>query len=314
MKIWWLGPLIRVISALALPLLVPAIITTVIWSLPGDPASIICPPEICSGTEVLAKNWNLDQGPVHFFTTWVGNFLQGDMGDSWRYLQGVPVTELIVEAIPNTLILLFASIIPLTIASILGLTQWISKKFDGFLVAFGVLPCLVLGLVFAAIIKIQLGAAAFDDEAYWYRIIAGALTLGLTDGVLSGAIIGFRDIMSNEEKERYAQISILRGETPFGNAFINVVNTLSGQYRGRILQLLSSLVIVEVLLEIDGVGMLLWGGTLFQDFGLVLGATTIFALISSSLLLLQALIEVVVAIQIRKAPTLSLEESSQELL
>ena len=123
---------------------------------------------------------------------------------------------------------------------------------------------------------------SFNDEAYWYRIIAGALTLGLTDGVLSGAIIGFRDIMSSEEKERYAQISILRGETPFGNAFINVVNTLSGQYRGRILQLLSSLVIVEVLLEIDGVGMLLWGGTLFQDFGLVLGATMVFALISSS--------------------------------
>ena len=92
------------------------------------------------------------------------------------------------------------------------------------------------------------------------------------------------------------------------------MNTLSGQYRGRILQLLSSLVIVEVLLEIDGVGMLLWGGTLFQDFGLVLGATTIFALISSSLLLFQAVIEVVVAIQIRKAPTLSLEASSQELL
>ena len=39
---------------MALPLLVPAIITTVIWSLPGDPASIICPPE-SSGTEVLAR-------------------------------------------------------------------------------------------------------------------------------------------------------------------------------------------------------------------------------------------------------------------
>ena len=314
MKIWWLGPFIRLISALALPMLVPAIITTVIWSLPGDPASIICPPEICKGVEVLAKDWNLDQGPIHFFTTWVGNFFQGDMGDSWRYQQGVPVSELVHSGIPNTLILLFAALIPLTLASFIGITQWISKKFDGILVAFGVLPCLVLGLIFTAIIKIQFGAAAFDDEAYWFRIAAGALTLGLTDGVLSGAIIGFRDIMSNEEKERYAQISILRGETPFENAFINVVNTLSGQYRGRILQLLSSLVIVEVLLEIDGIGMLLWVGTLSQDFGLVLSATTIFALISSALLVFQAFVEIIVAIQIRKTPALSLSSSSSEVL
>ena len=143
MKIWWLGPVIRLVSALVLPLLVPAIITAVIWSLPGDPASIICPPEICSGTDILAKNWNLDQGPIYFFTNWISDFVQGDMGDSWRYLQGVSVTELIIEAIPNTLILLVVAIVPLTIASFLGITQWISKKFDGILVAFGVLPCLV---------------------------------------------------------------------------------------------------------------------------------------------------------------------------
>ena len=50
-----------------------------------------------------------------------------------------------------------------------------------------------IGLVFA-LFKMQLGAAAFDDEAYWYRIIAGTLTLGFINGVLR-AIIGFRDIV-----------------------------------------------------------------------------------------------------------------------
>ena len=34
-------------------------------------------------------------------------------------------------------------------------------------------------------------------------------------------------ILSNEEKERYAQKYHSRGETPFGNAFINVVNTVN---------------------------------------------------------------------------------------
>ena len=58
--------------------------------------------------------------------------------------------------------------------------------------------------------------------------------------------------------------------------------------------------------------MLLWSGTLSQDFGLVLGATTIFALISSALLVFQAIIEIIVAIQVRKAPEISLPTSSLE--
>ncbi len=303
MSAWWLAPLIRIVAALGLPFFVPAVITMVIWALPGDPASIICPPEICGGTEILAKHWNLDKGPVHFFMAWVDAFLSGDLGRSWRYQQGFEVNELLSTAVPNTLLLLFLSVVPIVIGGFLGGAQLITRRWDSLLVLLGILPVIVLSLIFSALIVLKFGAgSSFDGTAYWYRMIAAAVTLGLSDGAFSGAVIGFREMIAQERRERYVQISILRGEDELGNALPNILSALGGQLRGRILQLLSALVIVEVVLQIDGVGSLLWGGTLLQDFGLVLGSATIFALISSALLFLQATLEILVAMHVRRAP------------
>jgi ABC-type dipeptide/oligopeptide/nickel transport system permease component len=84
---------------------------------------------------------------------------------------------------------------------------------------------------------------------------------------------------------------------------------LAGQLRARVLQLLSAAVVVEVILRINGLGDLLWKAALLQDFGLVLPVATCFAVISSGLLLLQALIELAVARQVRRVPAGALVEA-----
>jgi ABC-type dipeptide/oligopeptide/nickel transport system permease component len=82
----------------------------------------------------------------------------------------------------------------------------------------------------------------------------------------------------------------------------NVMPALAGQMRARVLHLLSGAVVVEVVLGLPGVGDLLWSGTLLQDFGVVLAAATSFAAISGGLLCLQALVEIAVALHVRRAP------------
>ena len=62
-------------------------------------------------------------------------------------------------------------------------------------------------------------------------------------------------------------------------------------------------VVVEVMLKIDGLGDLLWAGTLEQDFGLVLATATLFAFGSALLLLMQAFTEVAVALLLKAAAT-----------
>ena len=149
---------------------------------------------------------------------------------------------------------------------------------------------------------INYGANAYDDDAMRVKILLGALTLGLADAALSGAVTGIRGLMEAERKQRYVQIAILRGESVLSNTLPNVLPAIAGQMRARLLHLLSGAVIVEVVIRIDGLGDLLWQGTLSQDFGVVLASAFMFALLSAVLLMGQALVEIAVALHVRRSP------------
>lgn len=307
MKRWWLRPVVRLCAALLLPAAVPLVITLLIWALPGDPAEIICPPQICGGTEALAERWNLDRGPLSFYGGWVGSALDGEFGRSWRVQQGVAVSELLHTALPNTLLLFLLAATVLcagTTAAALGLT---GRRLDVPLFVVGLVPVVVWALLAAAWVDINYGATALMGEAANIRLVAGAIALGLADGALSGAVMGTRALFEKERRERYVRVAVLRGEGILGNTLVNVAPSLAGQLRARLLHLLSGAVIVEVVLRIDGIGDLLWRGTLLQDFGVVLATATVFALVSSALLAAQALVEVATALAMRRSPALSVE-------
>ncbi|NOY24462.1 MAG: ABC transporter permease subunit [Oligoflexia bacterium] len=298
--------MVRLLAAVSLPILVPAIITALIWALPGDPASIICPPETCGGTAVLAARWNLDAGPVAFFWGWIQGAVHGDFGNSWRLEQGVPVAELLRTAVPHSLLLIALALVPVALGSVAAAQGWLTRAVDPILQVVGLVPALVLALVAAAAVELTYGAASFSGHAAMMRLLAGALVLGLADGALSGAITGTRAVFLTEDKQRYVGVAVLRGERRLPNTFPNVAPALAGQLRARVLHLLSGAVVVEAVLRIDGIGDLLWSGTLLQDFGVVLAAATGFALLSSGLLVVQAVVEIAVAWYVRWAPDLSL--------
>ncbi|MGC6508766.1 MAG: ABC transporter permease subunit [Myxococcota bacterium] len=301
---WWIYPLVRAVAALSLPILVPAIITGFIWLLPGDPVSIICPPEQCRGGSFLAESWNLDGGPWQFFTGWFGNAIVGDFGASWRYRQGYEISKLILLALPNSLILLSLSTFFVFVGASIGIRNRPDPKYDPVLFLIGVTPSVVLALLAAAVVDLQYGIDAYEGSAANVRLLAAALTLGIADGALSGAITGVRGIFKRESTQRYVEIAILRGENELPNMLPNVAGTLAGQLRARVLHILSGLVIVEVVVGVQGIGELLWGGTLLQDFGLVLAAATLFALLSSVFLCIQALVEILSMAYIRRAPVM----------
>lgn len=294
----------RIAVALVLPAAVPAIITLLIWALPGDPASIICPPESCGGTGALAERWALDEGPWHFFSTWMSAALGGSFGNSWRLQQGVSVRELLEDAVPTTLSLLALALIPMVIAALGAATGKIPRRLQPLLQATGLVPAIVLALVAAALVEVKYGSMSFEGPARMWRLVAGALVLGFADGAFSSTVAGVRGLFATENQQRYARVALLRGERRLDNTLPNLAPALAGQSRARILHLVSGLVVVEVVLRLDGLGDLLWGGTLLQDFGVVLAAATGFAALSGLLLLVQAAVEVAVTLHIRRAPDL----------
>jgi peptide/nickel transport system permease protein len=295
-------PLVRLLAAVLLPLAVPAIITAALWALPGDPAEIICPPGICDGTEALAMQWGLDQGPVYFYKNWLFSAVTGEFGNSWRVMQGQPVSDLLWESLPTTAVLVALAMVPLILGAVLAALGWMPRRLDVLWQGIGLVPAVIFALVFAAVIVINYGALSHQGLPGMLRLVSGAAVLGVADGALSGAIVGTRSVFEEEMKQRYVQIAILRGETPLSNALPNVLPALVGQFRARMLHVLSGSVIVEVVLDIRGLGDLLWDGTLMQDFGVVLAAAWAFSLLSGGLLLLQAVAEVAREMHIRRSP------------
>jgi peptide/nickel transport system permease protein len=302
-KQWWLQPLVRIGVACVLPFAVPLIITYLIWALPGDPASIICPPELCGGTDELAKRWNLDGGAFDFYAAWIVDASMGDFGNSWRVLQGMSIVGLLKTAVPNTVLLIVLSLIPLVVFSAASCAGWLPRRLDPLFQVIGLVPAVVYGLVAAAVIQLSFGADAFSEEALLVRLLVGALVLGVADGALAGAVTGTRSLFDAERKQRYVQVAVLRGEGVFSNTFPNLAAALAGQLRARTLHLLSGAVIIEAVLQIDGLGDYLWRGTLQQDFGLVLATATGFAVVSAGLLALQGVMEIVVALHVRRSPS-----------
>ncbi|HCH64172.1 MAG: hypothetical protein CL927_09925 [Deltaproteobacteria bacterium] len=299
MKRWWVRPLVRTISALVLPMVVPVLLTLLLWALPGDPASIVCPPENCTGTEALAERWNLDQGPMHFFTEWATAALGGELGNSWRMQTGASVSTLVFDSIPHTLALIGLAFIPTLLGSVLAALDVVHRRLDPLLYLLGLLPAVILA-VMAAAWKV-LTYSEFGGETA--ALFLGAAVLGIADGAFSGAVTGTRSVSAAERQQRYTGVGVLRGETELANILPNITPALAGQLRARILHLMSGAVVVEVVLKIDGLGDLLWQAALVQDFGVVLPVTTIFACFSAALLLVQALVEGAAAVWVRWSPS-----------
>lgn len=296
--------MVRLVAALVLPLLVPAAIVAILWALPGDPVAILCPPGQCPDAAAadLAARWNLDQGPVHYYTTWLMQALQGDFSRSWRVAQGVPVAELLIESAPHTAALMLLTTVPLLLGSALAAMGWLPRSLDGLWQGIGLVPAVILALLFAAVVELNYGARSYEGVPAMLRLVFGALTLALCDGSLGGAITGTRAVFQTEHTRRYVQMATLRGESVLANTLPNVLPALTGQLRSRLLHVLSGAVVVEVVLRIDGLGELLWQGTLLQDFGVVLAAGFGFALLSAGLLCAQAGVETLVALRVRSAP------------
>lgn len=325
---WWIRPLVRLIAACLLPLVVPAVVTLILWLLPGDPAEILCPPGVCDDEArvLLAQHLHIDQGPVGFFTNWLSNAVHGDFGRSLRAFQGITVAELLWDALPSTVLLIVSSVLLVLLFSALAALGRLPRALDSLWQGIGLVPAVILSLVFAAIVQIRYGAGStwdlfglwdallsFDTKAMGdrfptvLRLIFGAITLGVADGTLGQAVVGTRSVFEEEFKQRYIQIALLRGESPLVNALPNVTPALIGQFRSRVLHLMSGAVIVEVVLGISGIGELLWDGTLLQDFLVVLAAAWAFALVSGVLLFIQATAETAVELHVRRAPSVPQE-------
>ncbi len=107
----------RLLGAIPLVLGIATIIFFILNLAPGDPSQLYISPSISS--EAMAQiraNMGLDQ-PVHVrYVRWMGSLLQGDFGHS--FAKNRPVADVVLEILPNTLVLSLAAF---SLAFVLGI-------------------------------------------------------------------------------------------------------------------------------------------------------------------------------------------------
>jgi peptide/nickel transport system permease protein len=111
----------RFLSLVPVLLAAATLVWIVLFFLPGDPARLIAggqgsDPEVLQS---IREEWNLDApAPVQYFS-YLGRLLRGDLGTS--YVQRRPVTAIIYDHLPATIILAIAAIlISATMGLLLG--------------------------------------------------------------------------------------------------------------------------------------------------------------------------------------------------
>jgi peptide/nickel transport system permease protein len=113
----------RLLGAIPLLLGIATLIFFVLNLAPGDPTAFYfnpsIPPEVI---EQLRRNMGLDQ-PIHVrYVKWLGAFLTGDFG--YSFTQSRPVSDIVLDALPNTLILTGVSLVAVfVIGIVIGVYQ-----------------------------------------------------------------------------------------------------------------------------------------------------------------------------------------------
>jgi peptide/nickel transport system permease protein len=108
----------RLVGAVPLVLGIATIVFFVLNLAPGDPASVYTAPGVSpDALEQMRRNMGLDR-PVHErYVRWMGAMLRGDFGVS--FARGQPVRDVIVQILPNTLVLSACAIVLAFLAGIL---------------------------------------------------------------------------------------------------------------------------------------------------------------------------------------------------
>jgi peptide/nickel transport system permease protein len=262
---------------------------------PGDPAAILAGDAASTEQiEGIRKTLGLDQPLPVQFGIWLGQMLQGDLGESYYYK--VRVTELIAQRLEPTLSLAALTIvISIAVAVPLGVVAaWrFGGWFDRALMAFSVfgfsVPVFVVGYLLVWLASLKLGwfpVQGYKPMAdglgnYLYHLVLPAITLSVIYIALLARVT--RASVLEALGEDYIRTARAKGLAEsrvliyhaLANAAVPIV-TIIGI---GIALLIGGVVVTESVYAIPGLGRLTVDAVLSRDFPTIQGVILFFSLV-----------------------------------
>jgi peptide/nickel transport system permease protein len=278
----------RVVHAFVVIWLVVTLVFFLLRAVPGDPFAAMLADVDPEAAEALRAKWGYDQPVYVQYYLWLGNLLQGDLGNS-IYGSNVPVSQIITEAIPRTLSLALLSFtIALTIALAAGIISAI-RRYS--LLDHGVtitafmglsMPDFWLGILLIIVFAVKLGwlpAIGYKpiSEGFW-PWLSHLILPAIAAGTAFAAIIArmTRSAMLEVLQSDYIKVARAKGlgentvvmVHAFKNALIPVITVMGIAFA----LLMSGTVIIENVFAIKGLGRVLIQSILNRDYPVVQGA------------------------------------------
>ena len=298
----------RLLGAIPLLLGIATIIFFILALAPGDPTAAYFNPNLPAAVlEQLRHNFGLDQ-PIYIrYFKWLGQFLTGHFG--YSYAQARPVSAILLDAIPNTLMLCGISLVLVfVLGTLAGVVQAVKQHsfLDGFLsvtsLFFYSMPPFWLALMLMLIFSLQAhiwgwpialpstgitdvnyefftAAQKFHDRLSHLILPVSTLTLALAAGVsryTRGQMLEVvrQDFIRTARAKGLPERTVILKHA-LRNSLIPVV-TLLGLYLPL---LFSGAVFVEVIFAWPGMGRVIVDAIFQRDYPVVMATSFIFAVL-----------------------------------
>lgn len=272
-------------------ILTSMIIFIVTQFLPGDIARIILGREADEAAlQSLRAELGLDQPLVLQYLTWLGNFLTGDWGISFS--TGVPIRELVMERVGNSLMLAFLTmIIAIPLAVGLGVIAGLKEnKLADNVISIGSLsvvglPEFVTGLVLIQIFAFKLrllpANSSIPPDAGFFEALPMLILPALTATLVLLAYVTrlTRAGVVEELKQGYVRTATLKGlprrtvitKHVLRNALLPTITIIAISFGW----LIAGLIVIENVFNYPGLGRLLTFAISRRDLPLLQAITMV---------------------------------------
>lgn len=289
----------RLLQMVPIILLVAVVIFGLMRLLPGDPALALlgnhATPE---NLAALRRQMGLDHSVLYQFWVYVSGLATGQFG--YSVTMSVPVSELIIDRTPITLLLTAMSAIiavviavPAAFAAALKPNSWI----DGIIQVIAQIglstPVFYIGLLLLISVAAGLGwfpvggiGSNFVQDIYYLFLPALTMGVSLAAILMRNLRVSLADVL-NAEYISFARAKGLRRKVVLGrhvlrNALVSTL-TLFGLQTAT---LVGNAVITETVFGIPGIGRLMIDSIFSRDYAVVQAMTIIIAIVVSIIFLM----------------------------
>lgn len=276
----------------ALVVVLISIVTFAIMRLmPGDPVRLLSGEGQVRITEeqldAIRTKWGLDRPYHEQYLVWAGNLLTGDFGQS-LVRRGVPVRQMIFEAIPVTALLnLYALVLAIAVSLPLGILSAVRRNslldyFTSFGSALGIAtPNFWLALVLIVIFSLQLRWLPPFGLRSWQGFVLPVVVLAteqmaVLTRITRGTVLELlpQDFVRTARSKGLPQQAVMWRHV-VSNAMLPIITIIGF----RIAFLLSGTIIVETVFALPGVGRLFTDSVMRLDYQVVQSLVVVFAVI-----------------------------------